>query len=316
LDDLAMQGMLSTEAEKTLAVAIEDSSAAIVCGGENLENCKGLGPQLSASGEMVWGYIGTEDKTVSSLKLAGAENAIPSKELGLQYIRKIKGKRELVFRENSGDMQATLADEMTEALAAMPEDKRFALLVEYGSMVPFLEQADAERAANQFLDFDLGVKAALAYTRRVNSDDNPANDTLLVVASTADLGGVAGIGVTRRMHKLPSVRDDITSAKGKPDYEDEDSNGFPDTWDNAHRVVAGWISRVKHRDDRLPDPEFLPMKKRDPSGVVIGGNTYADTVQCILADVPVAAEGPGAEMFMGLTRNTELAGKIKKALGL
>jgi len=319
-DGLPVQGRISVSSKGQVITNHSTALKTLYCGQKDLsgktDTCMGLGPELKKRGGYVWGYIGPRDVRGAAMELAGLDGSRPDEGLGLVFSHTFKQERELPLKEDPVSQPATLGDEVTAGLAALESEKHFMLLVEYEGLVPFLREYDSERVINQMLDFNTGVKAALNYINKVNGDDNPDNDTLLVVTSDSDIAGPHGIGVTRAIHKLPHLRDDIIAVTGSPSYKDNNANGFPDEWDTPNRVVIGWTSRTRFKDDRLPNPSFEPAKKRDINGILISENIWSPQAENILADVPITAAGPGAELFSGLVPAANLSGMITEALGL
>ena len=71
----------------------------------------------------------------------------------------------------------------------------FYLMIEGASIDKRSHAADAERAIWDVIEFDRAVAVALDFARRTNTDTDPSNDTLVIVASDHECAGMAILGV-------------------------------------------------------------------------------------------------------------------------
>lgn len=215
----------------------------------------------------------------------------------------------------------------------------FFLMVEGALVDKQAHQADQERVVWEMLAFDRAVGAALEFARASNGDRDPNNDTLVIVTSDHETGGVVLPGIVRS--DCLASRDCLLTydAGGFPTAGDADGDGFPDAVEGERKVAvhfgAGPDRYEDWRAQRRPVPMALgrggrdlvviPNPERDGgSGVWLGGVTpvgvpptgYAPTQTVHTAvDVPVSAFGPGAAALAGVRDNTEVFFAILGAVG-
>lgn len=200
-------------------------------------------------------------------------------------------------------------------------------------------QADQERVVWEMLAFDRAVAAALEFARQTNTDRSAENDTLVIVTSDHETGGVVLPGV---VHQGCAASRDcllVYDDGGPPTAADADADGFPDQVEPAVKVAvhfgAGPDRYEDWRHQPRPVPATLGQVARDllavanpqrdgGRGVWLGGvipakvpaQGYAPTQTVHTAvDVPVSAYGPGAEALAGVHDNTEVFFAILGALG-
>lgn len=215
----------------------------------------------------------------------------------------------------------------------------FFLMVEGALIDKQSHIGDQERVVWEMLAFDRAVAAALEFARATNTDGVPGNDTLVIVTSDHETGGVVLPGVVTAGCRASRDCLQTYDSGGFPAAADADNDGYPDAvggernaavhfaagpdryedWSAQARPVPLALGRAGR--DRL----VIPNPERDGgTGVLLGGITplsipaagYAPTQTVHTAvDVPVSAYGPGAEALAGVHDNTEVFFAILGAVG-
>ncbi|HEY8548851.1 MAG TPA: alkaline phosphatase [Vicinamibacterales bacterium] len=150
----------------------------------------------------------------------------------------------------------------------------FYLLVEGASIDKQAHAVDAERTIWDTIDFDNAVQAALEFADRTNSDDDPDNDTLVIVTADHETGGL-GIVAVGNEHYAPTklgkaVRDyaavfrfaQTQILNFEPNYE-VDERGFPVHPDPTRKLLLGWAAAPDRYENwlsnrRALDPAVAP----------------------------------------------------------
>ena len=236
--------------------------------------------------------------------------------------------------------QPTLEAMTRAALAVLSRsDEGFFLMVEENLVDKQAHNADQERMIWAVLALDKAVAAAMEFARSTNEDDDPANDTLIVVTADHETGGVVlpGVGDPAKLGTRDYVRTYETGSL--PDAADANADGFPDTPDPAHKLIVHFGAAPDHYEDwqsqARPTRAALGKPGRD---LVVYPNPERDGGRGLLlpgviensippdgpapnqpvhtaVDVPLSAYGPGSEALAGVHDNTELFFAILGALG-
>ncbi len=171
---------------------------------------------------------------------------------------------ELAQPGNEGLRDQPLLPDMTRvALASLVRSSPagFYLMVEGASIDKRSHAMDAERVIWDVIEFDQAVAVALDFVRKVNSDDDPANDTLLIVTADHESGGLAIIGVANERFAPErlgrAVRDYAATYRFVPDYE-IGPDGFPVHPDPARKLLLGWGSASDHFENWRSNRRQLP----------------------------------------------------------
>lgn len=197
---------------------------------------------------------------------------------------------ELAREGYEGLRDQPMLDDMTRlALASLSEHSPdgFYLMVEGASIDKQEHAADAERTIWDTIEFDNAVGAALEFAARTNGDDDPDNDTLVLVAADHEAGGMAVIGVGNERYAPTrldrAVRDYAAVYRFEsrrvldffPDYE-PDAEGYPVNPDPPDKLLLGWAAAPSRYEnwvsnrlaqnpatfERRPDaPDSLPRSR-------------------------------------------------------
>lgn len=238
-----------------------------------------------------------------------------------------------VYTDNVGDFadQPGLVDMTMAAIDVLAGNENgFYLQVEAASVDKQMHPLDAERAISDLIEFDQAIAAARAWAAE------NAPDTLIVV--TADHGHGYDVYGTVDVERFNGAEDDagrraairVYNAARYPDYPDADGDGQPE-WGDASIVFA---QAVNNRPDMTEDFQVSPVPRSpaitndegiavdnpddDPNGILLQGNLDPRNTSGVhtLQDVPVYAEGPGAEVFMGHYHQREIFFGMAAAIGL
>jgi alkaline phosphatase len=212
----------------------------------------------------------------------------------------------------------------------------FFLMVEGAHIDKQSHRMDSERAIYDVIQFDQAIQVALDFALATNSDNDPDNDTLVLVTADHECGGLALPAVARPDKK--GTRDYVKtyqySAPGNDskilnftDNTDSKGTGYPENPAAAHKLIMNWGANSDRYEDWQPNP-----KPKDPgvlaSGVVVanpadpaktngvlitgiiengvaGGDAQTQAVHT-MADIPISAYGPGASQFSRVLDNTQV----------
>ncbi len=166
-----------------------------------------------------------------------------------------------------------MLEEMTAAALASLEahsPKGFYLMVEGASIDKQEHAVDGERAIWDAIEFDRAVATALDFARRTNGDNDPGNDTLVIVTADHETGGLGLIGVGNP-HYAPktlgyAVRDYAAVFRFEPDQATldffpnytRDPQGYPTDPDPSRKVLFGWAAASDHYENWLANRHPLP----------------------------------------------------------
>ncbi|MBW3536115.1 MAG: alkaline phosphatase [Gemmatimonadetes bacterium] len=147
-----------------------------------------------------------------------------------------------------------MLDAMTRlALASLERHSPdgFYLMVEGASIDKQAHAVDADRTIWDTIEFDNAVRVALEFAARTNGDADPDNETLVIVASDHETGGMAIAGVGNERYAPAAVglavRDYAAVYRFEPrqvldffpDYE-PGPDGFPLHPDPSRKLLMGW----------------------------------------------------------------------------
>lgn len=229
----------------------------------------------------------------------------------------------------------------------------FFLMIEGASIDKEAHRMDAERSIWDTIEFDKAVGIAKRFAESTNSDDDPDNDTLVVVTADHETSGFSIIGARNPDPRIPrGSRDAARAYKGFPDYKDENKDGYPDDPDVPSKIIIGFGAGVDRYEDYHSNPRPLSPAvvdkqagravanpKRDGpqdadpasrkgtliTGQVENGETLAahpgldvemrDQAVHTASDIALSAYGPGAMQFVGVHDNTAVFFKIMRAVG-
>lgn len=213
---------------------------------------------------------------------------------------------ELAADRYEGLRDQPMLEEMTRlALASLERHSPdgFYLMVEGASIDKQAHAVDAERTIWDIIEFDRAVEVALEFAARTNGDDDPDNETLVIVASDHEAGGLALAGVGNERY-APSVlgravRDYAAVFRFQPrqvldffpDYE-IGPDGYPLHPDPARKLLLGWGAAPDRWENwisnrRMLDPAVYARRPGAPENA---------PARRVLVAVPnPERDGPGPE---------------------
>lgn len=198
----------------------------------------------------------------------------------------------------------------------------FFLMVEGASIDKQLHTIDWQRAAYDTIELDKAVGIAREFAKK-------NGDTLIVVV--ADHAHGASITGTYHEQDGKTGREAVRTYAnaGWPTFEDKDGDGFPEDPDPSVTLAVQFANYPDYYENyRFQEAPVSPAimangkaignEKRAPGGELRVGNLPVAESQEVHAadDVPLTAEGPGADYFKGVIDNTEVFHGIVRALGL
>ncbi|KAF9200947.1 hypothetical protein BGZ49_008812 [Haplosporangium sp. Z 27] len=212
------------------------------------------------------------------------------------------------------------------------------MMAEAASVDKMMHPLDYDRALADLLELDKTVGKTKEWLKRHNLD----KDTLILV--TADHAHSFDVYGSVDTQYFNSFQDSEALEKknsigtyensGWPSYVDADGDGFPDQWDVRYTLAAGTAGFPTHREDfqisvkgvnvpavpksnshhhyqeYVANPDSHGIDKIGTLGVTEPVGVHS------LQDVPIFAQGPGANLFAGIQDNTEIFHKITQLLGL
>ncbi len=215
----------------------------------------------------------------------------------------------------------------------------FFLMVEAAHIDKQAHAMDAERSIYDVIQLDHAVDAALEFAMATNSDNNPDNDTLVIVSADHECAGVTLPGVGNPTYKGQSARDYVkaynySSSRNDPsvlnftDYVDANGDGYPDNPDAPRKLIINfgansdryedWMANARPKTPSSSVNNTAVANPNDPdkntvgsilvNGVISngekGGEAQTSAVHT-LSDIPISAYGPGASQFSRISDNTE-----------
>ncbi len=220
--------------------------------------------------------------------------------------------------------QPTLMDMTQTALDTLSQNKNgFFLMVEGASIDKQLHTMDWQRAAYDTIELDKAVGIARQFAKK------NADTLIIVVADHAH-----GASITGTYHELDgktgreAVR--IYADAGWPTFADTDGDGFPDDPNPSVTLAVQFANHPDYYENyrfqaRPTAPAIMANgkavanpKRAEQDATLREGNIPASDPSEVHAadDVPLTAEGPGADYFKGIMDNTEVFYGIVRALGL
>jgi alkaline phosphatase len=136
----------------------------------------------------------------------------------------------------------------------------FYLMVEGASIDKRAHAVDAERTIWDIIEFDRAVQVALDFARGTNTDRDPSNDTLVIVAADHETGGLGIIGVGNDRYAPETIGKAVRDYAAVfrfiadqrldlfPNYE-VDARGFPVDPDPSRKVLLGWAAGPDHNEN-------------------------------------------------------------------
>ena len=220
--------------------------------------------------------------------------------------------------------QPTLMDMTKTAIDVLSKNKNgFFLMVEGASIDKQLHTMDWQRATYDTIEMDKAVGIAKEFAKK-------NDDTLIIVVADH----AHGASITGTYHELDGKtgREAVRTYAdaGWPTFADVDGDGFPD---NPNPSVTLAVQYANHPDyienyklQEVPtspaimaNGKAIANSQRSPQGgeLQVGNIPSADSSEVHSADdVPLTADGPGADYFKGVMDNTEVFHGIVRALSL
>lgn len=290
----------------------------------------------------------------SAASLSDLEKKKPARLLGLFAPSTMPVAFDKLGRGAEHFPDVPMLDDMARiALASLSahSPRGFFLMIEGASIDKQAHMMDADRAVWDAIEFDRAVGEAKRFAEKANSDNDPSNDTLVIVTADHETGGFSLIGARNPDPRIPrGSRDQARAYRGFTDYSDANGDGYPDQADPPSKLIVGFGSGSDRYEDWTSNPRPLPptelegkravaSRRRDgpddadPSsrkGVLITGQVEngvaaglaadldiepAITAVHTAADIPLTASGPGAMQFVGVQDNTAVFFKMMRAYG-
>jgi len=245
-----------------------------------------------------------------------------------------RGDPELAAKAPDQPSLAAMTQAAVEVLSQYPAG--FFLLVEGALIDKEAHMLDAERMLWEVYNLDQALQVALRFAAITNNDNDPSNDTLVILTADHETGGVVLPGVTDPTQRGTREQVGTYDRMGFPEAGDADQDGFPDNPDPEKKLVVHFGAAPDHYDDFRSQPKPVPPAvagqdkkvhanpaKDGSTGVLYTGvsevavpeNGYApDRGLHTGVDVPLSALGPGAERLAGVHDNTEIFFAILQAL--
>lgn len=175
---------------------------------------------------------------------------------------------ELALEKNAPYRDVPMLEDLTRlALATLSTHSPdgFYLMVEGASVDKRAHAADAERMIWDTIELDRAVAVALEFAARTNSDDDPDNDTLVIVTADHETGGLAIVGVGNERYAPRAIGRAVRDYAAvfrfgaeqelelTPNYE-VDERGFPVDPDPSRKLLLGWAAAPDYHEDWLSEP--------------------------------------------------------------
>ena len=146
-------------------------------------------------------------------------------------------------------------------------------MVEGASIDKRAHAVDAERMIWDVIEFDRAVQVALDFARRTNTDGNPANDTLVIVAADHETGGLGIVGVGNERYAPEAlgkaVRDYAAVFRFVPEQNlnffpnyQVDEKGYPIDPDPSRKILLGWAAGPRSQRELDLEPAAAGSGRR------------------------------------------------------
>lgn len=220
--------------------------------------------------------------------------------------------------------QPTLMDMTKTAIDVLSKNKNgFFLMVEGACIDKQLHTMDWQRATYDTIEMDKAVGIAKEFAKK-------NKDTLVIVVADH----AHGASITGTYHELDGKtgREAVRTYAdaGWPTFADADGDGFPDDPNPSVTLAVQFANHPDYYENNkfqevptspaiMADGKAIANPKRAPQGgdLKVGNTPTSDPSEVHSADdVPLTAEGPGADYFKGIMDNTEVFHGIVRALGL
>jgi alkaline phosphatase len=219
--------------------------------------------------------------------------------------------------------QPNLIDMTKTAINALSKNKNgFFLMVEGASIDKQLHTMDWQRAAYDTIEMDKAIGIAREFAK------NKGDTLIVVVADHAH-----GASITGTYHELDGKtgREAVRTYAdaGWTTFEDIDGDGFPDDPNPSVTLAVQFANYPDYYENYrfqsvplspaiMANGKAIGNSQRAPGGELRVGNLpVAESSEVHAADdVPLTAEGPGADYFKGVIDNTDVFYGIVRALGL
>jgi alkaline phosphatase len=233
-----------------------------------------------------------------------------------------------------------MLDEMTaKALEVLAKNNNgFTLMVEAASIDKQAHNMDTERWILDTLEFDRAVAVAREFAA-----SNP--DTLIVVTADHECAGINIIGASLVSNESLQTRAasgggaaqlrsgvvGLYETAGFPSYQIA-QDGYPVTTDVDRKMLIGYAANADRYEDWLTNPQPIrdsqqpfnsvaplntypsgPLNRDVAGNFLITGQVDGTSAVHTASDIPVYADGRGANLFRGTMDNTDVFFKVMQA---
>ena len=219
--------------------------------------------------------------------------------------------------------QPTLVEMTKKAIDILSGNENgFFLMVEGACIDKQLHVMDWERSAYDTIEFDQAIGVAREFASR--------NGDTLIIATADHSHGISIVG-TYHERDGKKAREAVRTYADSifPTFIDSDSDGYPDNPAPDVTLAVGYANHPDYYENfkfhAIPAAPAVMSGDaaaanpgRAPGGTLYIGNIpVAESQEVHTADdVPLSADGPGADYFKGVMDNTEVFFGIVSALGL
>ena len=248
---------------------------------------------------------------------------------------------ELARPANAALRQAPMLEDMASLAIrtlAAHSPSGFYLMIEGASIDKRAHAVDSERTVWDVIEFDRAVRVALDFAEGTNTDADPSNDTLVIVAADHETGGLGLIAVGNERYEPAvlgrAVRDYAAVFRFEAEQElalfpnyTVDAQGYPTDPDPSRKLLLGWAAapdryenwlsnREQHEAAVLADGVSVANPGRDGPeassdnrsaagravpGFLVPGTIENKSVPCPAKDGCPADTGPVAHVISGHT---------------
>lgn len=197
--------------------------------------------------------------------------------------------QELALDKNAAYRDTPMLEDMTRlAIRSLSTHSPagFYLMVEGASIDKRAHAADQERTIWDTIEFDRAVAAALEFARATNGDNDPDNDTLVIVTADHECGGMSIIGIGNERYAPAAVGRAVRDYVGvfrflpeqvlsfTPNYVVDD-RGFPVDPNPSRKLLLGWAAapdRIENWTADRVQTEAAVLEKKDDGRLVAVAN--------------------------------------------